>query len=292
MKLIFSRKGMDSSFGAVPSPILPDGRLCWLPIPESTPFKPNLPTYHHLQSSGHVVGDLVESLSRGKLSGQTTIHLDPDLDASLRQRTAGWRPTFGQTGAAERHLLNNGVGPGDIFVFFGWFRQATMEGSRWKYLPGSPDMHVIYGWLQIGQRVPVDIFASWPEWLVDHPHVIGSPYGDLDSIYMANDSSLVESLGVDVRSAGVFDRINESLILTRPGMSRSNWRLPPDFFPGTRDPLSYHSDPARWTMDGNEAGLRLASRGQEFVLDLEQYPGVQQWLASSVFEHNITNIRR
>ena len=33
MKLIFSRKGFDSSAGGIPSPILPDGRMISLPIP-------------------------------------------------------------------------------------------------------------------------------------------------------------------------------------------------------------------------------------------------------------------
>ena len=34
MKIIFSRKGFDSVSGRVPSPILPDGRLLSLPIPD------------------------------------------------------------------------------------------------------------------------------------------------------------------------------------------------------------------------------------------------------------------
>jgi Nucleotide modification associated domain 3 len=35
MKLILSRKGFDSAYGGVPSPILPDGTLCPLPIPSN-----------------------------------------------------------------------------------------------------------------------------------------------------------------------------------------------------------------------------------------------------------------
>lgn len=33
MKIIFSRKGFDASYGGYPSPILPDGRMISLPIP-------------------------------------------------------------------------------------------------------------------------------------------------------------------------------------------------------------------------------------------------------------------
>ncbi len=35
MKLILSRKGSDSKYGRMPSPILPDGTLLSLPIPSA-----------------------------------------------------------------------------------------------------------------------------------------------------------------------------------------------------------------------------------------------------------------
>ncbi len=34
MKLVLSRKGFDASNGGVASPILPDGTMCSLPIPD------------------------------------------------------------------------------------------------------------------------------------------------------------------------------------------------------------------------------------------------------------------
>jgi len=34
MKVIFSRKGFDSEFGGYPSPILPNGQIISLPIPD------------------------------------------------------------------------------------------------------------------------------------------------------------------------------------------------------------------------------------------------------------------
>ena len=36
MKLILSRKGFDSSYGKVPSPIFPDDRMLSLPIPDKS----------------------------------------------------------------------------------------------------------------------------------------------------------------------------------------------------------------------------------------------------------------
>ena len=59
MKLIFSRKGFDSSLGKVPSPILPDGRMIHIPIPSSTS---NI-MYKDLSFDELNLGDLVYDLT-------------------------------------------------------------------------------------------------------------------------------------------------------------------------------------------------------------------------------------
>ena len=38
MRIILSRKGLDSATGGIPSPILPDGQLLPLPIPVAAPM--------------------------------------------------------------------------------------------------------------------------------------------------------------------------------------------------------------------------------------------------------------
>ena len=66
------------------------------------------------------------------------------------------------------------------------------------------------------------------------------------------------------------------------GPAHPDWQLPAGFLPGAgRPPLSYHHNPDRWP-DGPEGWCRLrsAARGQEFVLDLDAYPAVVDWLAS------------
>jgi len=44
MKVILSRKGFDSQYGGMPSPILPDGTLLSLPIPSKTDMNYNIKT--------------------------------------------------------------------------------------------------------------------------------------------------------------------------------------------------------------------------------------------------------
>ncbi len=50
----------------------------------------------------------------------------------------------------------------------------------------------------------------------------------------------------------------------------------------TGTPLSYHPDPNRWERDDEHAYLKSVGRGQEFVLDLGEYPEATHWLAGLV----------
>lgn len=279
MKLVLSRKGIDSSFGSIPSPILPDGKLCWLPIPEINPDKPSLPTYSDLSYSGLSLGDVVKSVGGETLSPHTSVHLDPDLDRDAISRLPGWRPLFGQTGAAESHLRRMGVSIGDVFLFFGWFRQTIWIDGQLRYQPQAPDLHVIFGWLQVSERGSDDLFTSWPDWALSHPHLQGASYGANDSIYSATDTLTSLDLGT-CPGAGRFHEIKKSLVLTSAGETRSVWELPHDFLPQGRPPLSYHDDPDRWRTKEDTVLLRTVGRGQEFVLDLDYYPEVLRWLKS------------
>lgn len=85
MKIIFSRKGFDSQYGGVPSPILPDGTLLPLPIP-STQGRP----LGGIQSSAGPLHMLVSDLTGGKIGPDTLVHLDPDLQSPAIPRLAGW----------------------------------------------------------------------------------------------------------------------------------------------------------------------------------------------------------
>ena len=131
MKIVFSRKGFDSQNGGVPSPIFPDGTALSLPIPY-----PRSPTrFRDVRWRSTSLGPIVECLSNGRVKGKHWCHLDPDLNADALARSPGWRPAFGQVEIAQRHLENQGVGPGDLFLFFGWFRAVEPgNGGTWRYV--------------------------------------------------------------------------------------------------------------------------------------------------------------
>jgi hypothetical protein len=275
MRIVLSRKGFDSGSGGCPSPIFPDGSMLALPIPDKTsPVR-----YGDLTWRGRDLGDLVERLTRGEQTRRDGAHLDPDLRPDARPRVPGWKPVLGQIGSAQGHLRNRRVGAGDLFLFWGLFREVDRD-LQWV---GSP-RHVIWGWLQVGTVAGMDetvrpalAEASWG-WAAGHPHV-SFPRDPSNTLYVA--AKELSAPGARAAAAGVFETFHPCRQLTAPNArTTSSWRLPAFFLPNGRPSLSYHDAPERWTRDGDDVLLQAASRGQEFVLDASLYEGAVEWVAS------------
>ncbi|MGA7873385.1 MAG: hypothetical protein WCA22_21055 [Candidatus Binatus sp.] len=277
MKLILSRKGFDSAHGGCPSPIL-DDRLYSLPIPDS-----GAPTTYAEISpfNGSSIAQFVKDLTGGRVGQGDGAHLDPDLRCDAIARAAGWRPIFGQAGAAQSHLARHRIGRGDLFLFFGCFRCAEQVGGEFRFVRGAPKLHVIFGWLQVGRvaQATNGLAAEIP-WADRHPHLVAPDRYTNNTLYFACDR--LSSIGMDASGAGTFDRLRPALILsqTDPYMGCSKWRLPRWFDPAGRSPLSYHGNPGRWTNCKTSMRLQSVGRGQEFVLDADQYPEARGWLRS------------
>ncbi|MFO7680451.1 MAG: hypothetical protein R6X34_10405 [Chloroflexota bacterium] len=279
MKIILSRKGFDSATGKVPSPILPSGQLCSLPIPDTYPAQQiTLRSYQEIRAGDVSVGQLVDDLTRGRITPALPTHLDPDLNAASVPRLPGWRPVFGQSGAAETHLRRQGVGPGDLFLFYGWFRQVELANGRFRYFPHAPDWHVLFGWLQIERRIPLTAAVDIPPWTADHPHCQRCQIRNPDALYIARET--LDLSGVDQPGGGIFPCFHEGLRLTDPhSQHRSLWRLPVWFHPENRPShLSYHGRPKSWRRQDGFVQLQTVGRGQEFVLDCDHYPEAADWL--------------
>jgi hypothetical protein len=215
------------------------------------------------------------------------IHLDPDLDASAIARPQGWRPAFGQTAAAQAHLENQGIGPGDLFLFFGWFREVEHAGGLWRYKRNAPNIHALFGWLQVDERVAVGHDArpalQRHPWLNGHPHIAGaeSYSSSNNSIYIGRETLTLAGKDVKAPGAGVLPQFRKDLQLTAPGRTRSWWRLPIWFHPQAGRPaLSYHVDSKRWSLEEDATVLRIVDKGQEFVLDTAHYPEAIPWVAN------------
>lgn len=238
-----------------------------LPIPHADGRLP----YSGLRPRALDVGQIVSDLTNNRVSADHSAHLDPDLEGSSRSRLAEWLPAFGQDSIAQRHLERQGVGIDDLFLFFGWFKEVELVRGKYRYCATAPDWHVLFGWLRVGEvlRLGPDPI---PDWLRDHPHAVRD-YAPCNTVYVAKGSG----------GAGVFSSFDTRLRLTEAGnRRRSVWHLPSDFLPGSRPALTYHSAPSRWTKTDDGCRLQSVAKGQEFVLPLDEYPGVRRWAEAMV----------
>ena len=279
MKLILSRKGFDSAAGGGPSPILPNGCLLSLPIPDrASPY-----TYGDICRHGGLDEKLVEDLSRGRVRADHGAHIDPDLNRFSLPRKPGWRPLFGQTRAAQAHLQNQGVGPGDIFLYYGWFRQTALRDGKLGFDRSAPDVHMLFGWLQADQVIPIS--SGCPKglgWAAYHPHFHfqDTGRGKNNTLYVARKTLKLDGLGGRrIAGGGVFTHAADELRLTAPGRTRGTWLLPRWFIPTRgKPPLTYHRAPERWERTRQGVLLQTVGRGQEFVLDVEHHPEAVEWV--------------
>ena len=100
-RIIFSRKGFDSSAGGAPSPIMADGRIFSLPIPqrEKSPYR-----YKDLRFDEFKGTELLKK-SGSKILPNDFCHFDPILNKAIG--------IFGQANAAQSCLLYTSPSPRD-----------------------------------------------------------------------------------------------------------------------------------------------------------------------------------
>jgi hypothetical protein len=221
MKVILSRKGFDSQYGG---PILDGEGLVSLPIKYE---KERLRRYSEVRCNGSDLGRLIPSL-HPHIAPDDFCHLDPDLREESLPRESGWKPLFGQAAQAASHLIDLGVGPGDLFLFFGLFRES--DGWR-RFRRAAPKRHVIWGWLQVEEVIHDPVaWARTNSWAQSHPHTRGNWTGR--NVLFVGKSNLVRKISgsaetLPLPGSGVFRRYSERLCLSDPdSASPSRWRLP------------------------------------------------------------------
>jgi hypothetical protein len=248
-----------------------------LPIPDKrSPIR-----YKDIRWQEYNVGTLVSDLTGGRIRASHLAHLDPDVNSESLSRHTEWRPVFGQTGAAQGHLRKHGIQAGDIYLFFGLFQNVVHSDGKLRWDTHSARRHVLWGWLQIDEVLRIDTCKpSEYNWAKYHPHFHRNSETN-NTLYIARRYlTHPGACSRRISGAGVFLHCRQRLMLTAPAASSpSRWELPKWFCP--RDgkcPLTYHSDPSRWQRTKSGTRLDVVARGQEFILDTEEFPEAIEWL--------------
>ena len=255
MRIVLSRKGFDSAAGCGPSPVLEDGTMLSLPIPESGGAG-NAPEDLKV-AKWHKYDDLrlrPEIKDYCKEKGKSEFcHLDPDIRPGLwKKQPDDWQAAFGQCGAAGGHLknqldLNNIEQENILFLFFGLFR-------RWanNKFTGKP-FHAIWGYM-VSDKVIRDQ-QKMPEY---HLHAkLENATNNL--LFIAKE-----------RCYGTF-KYCERLVLTDLQQSaKTIWKLDAlPWFEYLKDgtvTMSYHLDKANCFPEDKACFQACQGYGQEFVV--------------------------
>ena len=243
MRVVLSRKGFDYTAGGTPSPVLPDGRMFSLPIPET------IKAAQHDRYDNLALPPEIKNSRFFCEKQKDFCHLDPDIRQDLwKKLPEGWYPAFGQCDAAAKHLKNN-LNLADIltdnvlFLFFGLFRRLQENGK----FTGAP-FHAIWGYM-LCDKVEEQT-AQIPQW---HPHAVKNLTDNL--LFIAKD-----------KCYGTFKYCPE-LVLTAHKKTPSRWKL--DCLPwldaGNRlSNMTYHENPQRFRFD--KGYFQSTSPGQEFIV--------------------------
>lgn len=262
LKIILSRKGFDQANGGCASPIMPDGTLLSMPIPSA---KSGV-RYNDLRYGALTYEDIWKQLKPKRKVFSVYCHLDPDIRVCAHTNLPNdLKPIFGQMGAAQTHLYNQHVTEGDLFLFFGWFRQTHWDEKTemLRYVTMAPNQHILYGYLQVGEVVTGDDVQKYP-W---HPHADSLHIGKKqNTMYLPTPYLCINGRKTELPGAGTF-KFSKELVLTKEGMSRGKWDLPVCF---QNVSISCHNKNS--FKDGY---FQSAPIGQEFVV--EDKPEISDW---------------
>ena len=149
MKVILSRKGLDSTYCDIANLCINNNELVMLPIIS----KNNTAIYRDLSlcenSTTFNVVEQVFNYSK-TINIDTHCHADPNLINFYN--VDSFLGSLGQVNSSQTHLKKQNVKEGDIFIFFGLFNDCNTLQNEVKVFK-SKNRHIIFGYLQIGEIV-------------------------------------------------------------------------------------------------------------------------------------------
>ncbi len=292
MRVILSKKGLDSSYGGYPIDLekmlkLTNNKMIYIPMPMVENVDNKGKKYSEINTEFGNFDKLYKSIVRNdkdyklkykaeKLDADTAFcHPDPYI-LELYKNNSADLSSFGAGKTAASHLTSQGVGKGDLFLFYS------------SYLYKNKIIHAIWGYLEVGEVIRFDSINKEEKLkkLGEQPHksVMGNNECK-DIIYVAKEGNL--SLNPKFPSSGLFT-FSEKLILTNLTQTgytaRTLWRIPQlsNVVPSWNGGRAF-----------NEWGeLKVTPCAQEFVLPTKGTDGegkVKKWAGSLFTGKNLQN---
>lgn len=279
MKIILSRKGIDGGNCKASNLVVYDefdkSEIIMIPIPNLG----DKTAYEDIKLSKHFDTYVKNYLNKHGIKPYSHCHLDPNI--SNYYNNFNFLGSFGQVGASQKHLENQKIEVGDLFIFFGKFEFHKI--SKLNIDVVMKNKHVMFGYLQINEIIypnkmttqERDVYEKKYPWLSAQPHWNIANYKKRENncIYIAREKC---SFDDSVKGYGVFE-FNKDLILTKKNGTASQWKLPR---PLRNLKISYHD-----RSNHKLTYFQSAKRGQEFVV--EENKKAQKWVMNLIKNHAI-----
>ena len=265
MKVILSRKGFDSANGGIASPIFEDGTMLSFPIPSKDHDKDKI-AYEELTCNKILLNELLENLG---YKGDKYCHLDPDLDSTRRVVSVeGWKPAFGQINQSASYLINNQI-VGDLFLFFGNFRNVVKSHGKYKFAHRNKnsadpyygkEMQIIWGYLQVGEIISDPKEQEKFFW---HPHACEKRlFKEKNNLIFTAAKRL--SFAPQMPGYGIFS-YDKKRVLTMPGKTKAIWKKQKAYDVDNINKIN-NRDNKRKNSAKDPGGIYYAGIWQELVL--------------------------
>lgn len=292
MKVVLSKKGVDSSNCSNPVKAKSGEELLFVPIPslkekvgyEDIKYSKDKTMFdkakENIKNCKFLMKVPIECLNKELKVG---CHLDPQLKNYYGNDN--FLASFGQVEKAQKYLENNEIGVGDLFLFYGWFYDEKAH----------KDKHIIWGYMQVGdvltfnedgtvnsckqerdKKLTREDVEKEYQFLKNQPHWENTenyPFKRNNTIYIAK-KYFNDDEKSNIKGYGVF-KYNEKLALTDSNADRkSDWCVPNLANVKIMKSSGKENDHYSFDSDGR---INIAKGyGQEFVL-VERSDEVLSW---------------
>ena len=176
-------------------------------------------------------------------------------------------------------MKNNNINIGDLFLFWGWFRETVTLNKKTVYLKKDPGHYRFFGWLQIGKIIHLGKDPSWysehKSISNSHPHTIGH-WKENNTLYLASDK--LNAFGLkNYYGFGKFNASEYTNLSIDPSYKKSLWKCPDWLNPKLGGcGMTYHKDKKRW----GKNSVEIVGRGQEFIAEPKKKDKCKKWLTN------------